>query len=88
MSVCVDGCVMSASSAAGVGVGWAMGACIVAGVGVSNWVVGEVVWGSWVGEVEMDMGVGKCVAPGMGECGGVWWVDRLVCGHGEAGWEG
>ena len=45
VAVCVDGCVMSVSSAAGVGVGWAMGACIVAGVGVSNWVVGEVVWG-------------------------------------------
>ena len=33
-------------------------------------------------------GVGECVAPGMGVCGGVWWVDGLVCGHGGAGWEG
>jgi hypothetical protein len=30
VSVCVCGCVMSASSAVEVGVGWAMGACIVA----------------------------------------------------------
>ena len=55
---------------------------------MANWIVGEVVWGSWVGEVGMGMGVGECVAPGMGECGGVGWVDRLVCGHGEAGWKG